>query len=146
MNFVSEDSVARAIDINDTEGLDPQSLDRPILVWDGNCGFCKRCVLHLVAQLGERVRYLTYQSANEYFAGLRRDEYAQSVHFIEPDGSVYRGAAAIYRAYSWRPQGSYLMGIYRRSPVFAALSEWGYDRVARNRKLAGRIARLIPGW
>lgn len=135
-----------SIDIDDTDSLDGPELDRPVLVWDGDCGFCKRSVRHLGAELGARVRYVSYQSFLPYFPRLRREDFERSVHFIEPDGGVYRGAEAIFKALSWRPNGSLLMGIYRRSAIFALLVEWGYRRVARNRKLVGRIARVIPGW
>ncbi len=138
--------MATAIDIDDTEGLDPRDLDRPVLVWDGDCGFCKRSVFHLISQLGNRVRYVTYQSAHSLFPSIGEARFRQAVHFIEPNGRVSRGAEAIFRAYSWRPQGSLLLGIYKRSRVFAALSEWGYRRVAHNRRLVGRIARWLPGW
>lgn len=138
--------MAWAIDLNDTDGLDPSRLDRPILIWDGECGFCRRALLHLVAQLGNRVRYLTLQTAAEYFTGLERRDLARAVHFIEPDGRAFVGAAAIFKAYSWRPQGSFLMGIYRRIPAFAALSEWVYRQVAAHRALVSRLFQLVPGW
>lgn len=142
----AEVDVAWAIDLNDTDGLNPERLDRPVLIWDGACGFCRRALLHMVAQLGDRVRYLTLQTATQYFSGLERRDLLRAVHFIEPDGRAFVGAAAVFRAYSWRPQGSFLMGIYRRSSIFAALSEWVYRQVATHRGFASRLFRLVPGW
>ncbi|AWV88930.1 thiol-disulfide oxidoreductase DCC family protein [Bradymonas sediminis] len=138
--------MSETIEIDDTEGLEAGRLDRPALLWDGKCGFCKRALGHIIAQAGDRIRYVSYQSFMPYFPEFREEDLAREIHFVEPDGSVYRGAAAIFRALSMRPQGSYLMGIYRRSAVFAGLSEWGYRRVARNRQFASRVAKFIPGW
>lgn len=141
-----EKIVVQEIDIDETQGLDATELDRPVLVWDGECGFCKRAIFHLIAELGGRVRYVTYQSFLPYFPEYRREDFQRTIHFIEPGGSVYRGAEAVFQVYALRPKGSGLIGLYRRSAVFASLSEWGYQRVARNRRLVSRIAKYIPGW
>ena len=134
------------IDIDETEGFDPRQMERPVLVWDGDCAFCKRSVLHIAGKLGAQVRYVTYQSVHDRFEHLSAQEFAQAVYFIEPDGSVYRGAEAVFRAYSWRPKGSLLLRMYHDLPGFSALSEWGYRRVAHNRGVAGRVAKWLPGW
>ncbi|QDG54498.1 DUF393 domain-containing protein [Persicimonas caeni] len=133
-------------DINQSEGFDPSNLDRPALVWDGDCGFCKRSVIRIARKVGEGIRYVTYQDVHERFDALDEADFAESVWFVEPDGRAYRGAEAIFRAYSWRPEGSLLLRMYHDVPGFAAASEWGYRRVANHRKLASRVADLLPGW
>lgn len=137
---------AMTIDIDETDGLDTPPLDRPVLVWDGECGFCKRALYHLIDAVGDRVRYVSYQSFLPYFPEYHPEDFKRVIHYIEPDGTVYRGAEAVFKVYALRPKGSRLIGAYQRSAIFALLSEWGYQRVARNRSLISRFAKHIPGW
>jgi predicted DCC family thiol-disulfide oxidoreductase YuxK len=134
------------IDLDDAEGFDPNRMEKPVLVWDGDCGFCKRSVLRVVRQVGDRIRYVTYQSVHEQFETIDEEDFQTSVYFIEPDGRAYRGAEAVYRAFSWRPKGSLLLRMYHDVPGFAGLSEWGYRRVANNRQLASRLTKWIPNF
>ncbi|MFP4598708.1 MAG: thiol-disulfide oxidoreductase DCC family protein [Persicimonas sp.] len=127
--------------INDHEGFDPYQVDRPTLIWDGDCGFCKRSVLRLVDEVGDRVRFVTYQAVHDRFDEFSADDFAQSVHLIDTDGRVYRGAAAIYLALDKKPGGSKLLNLYEKTPGFAAVSEWGYRRVANHRVLASKLTR-----
>lgn len=134
------------IDIYDSSGFDPSNLDRPALIWDGDCGFCKRSVTRIANKIGERVRYVPYQAVHECIEGINEADFAESVWFIEPGGTTYRGAEAIFRAYSWRPKGGLLLRMYHDVPGFAAASEWGYRHVANHRMLASRVVRWLPGW
>ncbi len=129
------------IDINDHKGFDPHRVDRPTLIWDGDCGFCKRSVLHLVDTVGDRVRFVTYQAVHDRFDNFDASDFSESVHLIETDGQVYRGAAAIYLALDKKPGGSKLLNLYEKMPGFAAISEWGYRRVANHRVLASKLTR-----
>lgn len=134
------------VNIYDDSDFDPRHMERPALVWDGDCGFCKRSVLRIARKVGDRVRYVPYQRIHERIEGVNEAQFAESVWFIEPDGSAYRGAEAIFRAYSWQQKGSLLLRMYHDVPGFAAVSEWGYRRVANHRMLASRVTRWLPGW
>jgi predicted DCC family thiol-disulfide oxidoreductase YuxK len=119
-------------------------LDRPCLVWDGDCGFCRRSVQHLRLWVGEHVDFEPYQTAHVRFPAIPLPAFREAVHLFEPDGRVSRGAEAFFRALAHGGKALPLAA-YRRLPGFAALSEWGYRQVAAHRPLASRLLDLLVG-
>ncbi len=115
----------------------------PLLLWDGDCGFCGRSARWLERQSGNAVQYCPYQEALADYPELCESELEQAVHLIEPDGSVCHSAAAISRVLATQPRYAWLDRWYRRNRLFAALSEWGYRRVANNRSLISSLTRNI---
>jgi predicted DCC family thiol-disulfide oxidoreductase YuxK len=104
-------------------------LDRPCLIWDGDCGFCRRSVQHLRLWVGERVAFEPYQTAHVRFPAIPLGAFCEAVHLVEPDGRVSRGAEAFFRALAHGGQALPL-AVYRGLPGVAALSEWVYRQVA----------------
>jgi predicted DCC family thiol-disulfide oxidoreductase YuxK len=119
-------------------------LERPLVIWDGDCGFCRRSVDHLRARAGERIAFEPYQSAHARFPQVPPEAFAESVHLVEPDGGVSRGAEAVYRALAIAGSRLPLLA-YRWLPGFARASEWGYRLVAAHRPLAARVLELLVG-
>lgn len=106
---------------------------KPILVYDGDCKFCRAWAARWRRVAGEHLDYAPYQEAAARFPQIERERFKSSVQLIEPDGRVSQGAEAVYRSLSYSPgQGGWLW-LYQRVPPFAALSEWGYALVARYR-------------
>ena len=117
-------------------------MDRPCLVWDGDCGFCRRSVQHLRPWVGERVAFEPYQAAHARFPAIPLEAFREAVHLVEPDGHVSRGAEAVFRALAHGGRALPLAA-YRRLPGFAALSEWVYRQVASHRPLFSRVLDLL---
>src|SRR5262245_58899518 len=125
--------------------LDTPALERPLVIWDGSCGFCRMSIERLRAELGERVATQPYQEIGARFAPLAAEDSARAVHLIEPDGRSSAGAEAVFRALSYRAAGLPWLWLYLHLPGFAALAELGYGVVARNRGAARRIAVWLIG-
>jgi predicted DCC family thiol-disulfide oxidoreductase YuxK len=72
----------------------------PVLVFDGECGFCTRAVGWLRLADGKRlIETVPYQRGGvPERLGLSRERCAESVHWRGPDGTVASGAAAISAA------------------------------------------------
>jgi lipase maturation factor 1 len=109
---------------------------KPLLVFDGDCRFCRRWVERWRAKTGDRVDYRPFQEiidipelqqADGSWAAIPRESFAESVHLIEPDGTVYIGAEAVFRSLGW--QQWYCL------PGVPSVSEWAYRLVARNRQV-----------
>jgi len=119
-------------------------LDRPCLVWDGDCGFCRRSVEHLRLSLGERIAFEPYQTAHVRFPEIPVEAFRAAVHLVEPDGRVSRGAEAVFRALALGGR-TFPLAAYRRLPGFAAVSEWAYRQVAARRPVFSRLVDLLVG-
>lgn len=107
--------------------------ERPLLVYDGECSFCRRWAARWQRWTGERIAYEPFQSAAARFPDIPIEHFQRSVHLIQPDGAVYSGAAAVYALCATRPRWAWLLWAYRRVPGFARVSEWAYREIAAHR-------------
>ena len=76
----------------------PNPPSRPLLIYDGHCGFCLWWLARWRARIGDRIDYAPSQEVAQQFPTLPRERYARSVQLVEPDGTVYEGAEAAFRA------------------------------------------------
>jgi predicted DCC family thiol-disulfide oxidoreductase YuxK len=106
---------------------------KPLLVWDGDCGFCRAWIARWQRATGDRVEYAPYQAAASQFPGIPLERFKRSVQLIEPGDRLSQGAEAVFRALAYAPGGGWPLWLYRRLPFFAAASEALYWIVARNR-------------
>ena len=61
-------------------------------------------------------------------------DFQKSVQLILPDGRVFSGAAAVFRALAYAPGSKgRLLWLYEHIIGFKQLSEWIYNRVAAHR-------------
>jgi predicted DCC family thiol-disulfide oxidoreductase YuxK len=97
---------------------------RPTLLFDGDCGFCRRFVERWRAELGGLVEMAPYQEAGARFPEVAPDELAQAIHLVEPNGWVSRGAEAVFRALSYAPASTARawLAAYRVVPGCASAS------------------------
>jgi predicted DCC family thiol-disulfide oxidoreductase YuxK len=117
----------------------------PLLVYDGDCEFCKRWIARWREVTGDRVAYAPFQEAAARFPQIPESEFARAVHLIEPDGRRSRGAEAVFRALAHAPRGVAWLWAYRTIPGFAGLSEGCYRLVAEHRPFFSRLTAWIWG-
>ncbi len=117
---------------------------KPVLIYDGDCDFCKYWLARWRVRLGDRVEYIPLQDPQvvRRFPDLQAAQLKRAVHLIKPDGSVSAGARAVFEtfAFGW---SSMPIRAYRRIPGVAWASELGYRLVARNRPLLWRFTRAV---
>ena len=120
---------------------------KPLLVFDGECQFCRRWITRWKHATGGAVDYLPLQdeSVAARFPEIPRGDFEESVHLILPDGSVCRGAEAVFRSLAEGGKDRWLLGLYRRIPSFADLSELLYEEVALHRKGISQLDRIYAG-
>src|SRR4051812_10695302 len=107
------------------------------MLFDGDCRFCRLWIRRWQQSTGDAVEYREMQDAMtaEAFPAVSRAELEQAVHFIAADGSVYRGAEAVFQSLATNPSRQSLLRIYQRSPKLAAVTESTYAFVAGHRQL-----------
>ncbi|MCM2305616.1 MAG: lipase maturation factor family protein [Elusimicrobia bacterium] len=116
---------------------------RPVLVFDGDCGFCRLWIERWRRETGDAVDYEPYQSAAARHADVPREAFREAIHLFEAD-KTSRGAEAALRALSYAPRLGWLARLYA-APGAAALSEAVYRFVAARRPLFARLTRLLWG-
>jgi predicted DCC family thiol-disulfide oxidoreductase YuxK len=119
--------------------------ERPTLIYDGDCGFCRRWVEVWRLWTGERIAYLPSQSRGSEFPQITDEMVKDSVVFVDPSGQTAVGAEAVFRSLAVDRAKSWLLWCYRRVPGFAPLTEWFYRHVAQRRMLFSRWTRWVLG-
>jgi predicted DCC family thiol-disulfide oxidoreductase YuxK len=115
---------------------------KPLMIYDGECGFCVRWIRRWQRRTGVTVDYLPAQDPRirELFPEIAAEQYQQAVHLLAPDGSVYFGAEAVIRSLAFASRNVWLLRWYERSRTFAQLLEWAYRFVARHRRFFSAVS------
>src|SRR5262249_5854509 len=106
---------------------------RPLLVYDGHCDFCRFWLNRIRRRVGDRIAYEPYQKVADRSPVLPRARFRRAVQLIEPDGRVYGGAEAVFRALAQAPRGDCWLRVYRRVPGARPFFDLGYRFVANHR-------------
>ncbi|MEL7059064.1 MAG: DUF393 domain-containing protein [Acidobacteriota bacterium] len=107
---------------------------RPLLVFDGDCGFCTRSVLWLQLRLRRPVRIEPWQYLDLGRVGLDEAMVRRAAWWIE-DGLHHEGHLAIARALGACRWPWPLLGWYLRIPPNRWVAAVAYRLVARYRGL-----------
>ena len=121
-------------------------MTRPVLVFDGSCGFCRKWIERWRGLSGESVHYMPASEAEALYPQISKEEFERAVQLIRPDGSRASGAAAVLEItapHAITAQAG--LALYKRSRLFAGISEGAYAFVARNRLLFSRLTALLWG-
>jgi predicted DCC family thiol-disulfide oxidoreductase YuxK len=114
--------------------------DRPLLVYDGDCHFCKRWIARWRRLTGDCVSYREFQEVAERFPEIPRDEFARAVQFVELDGRVSSGADAVFRLGDFMEGKFALLRCLRRLPGFLPVARCAYRIIASHRSFFSRFA------
>ena len=118
--------------------------DKPVVVFDGDCGFCRFWIERWRSISGDRLDYEPYQEAAARFPEIAVDEFRRAVQLVLPDGRIFAGAAAVVRALAEIPGRGHWLSIYR-IPGVSAVVDVAYRLIADHRGAAMRITRLLWG-
>jgi predicted DCC family thiol-disulfide oxidoreductase YuxK len=118
---------------------------KPLVVFDGDCRFCRFWIERWKSIAGDRLDYAPYQEVASRFPEIAVDEFRRAVQLVLPDGSVYAGAAAVVRALAEVPGRGHWLALYRNVPGFAAVTDLAYRLIAGHRGAASRVTRLLWG-
>jgi len=120
-------------------------LEKPILIFDADCGFCLYWIDYWKQLTGDAIDYQSYQLAAGQFPGVVVDRFKESVKLALPDGRILSGAHAVFAALAHAKKYRWLLWKYEHVPGVAALAEWFYRLVARNRGFFFKLSALLWG-
>ena len=109
------------------------SSSKPLLIYDGTCGFCKIWIDYWRRLTGDRVDYAPSQEVGEKYPQISKKEFAEAVQLVRGDGTVAGGARAVFETLG-----------YKKVP-FAPVMEWGYRIVASHRDLFYHLTKWTFG-
>ncbi len=118
---------------------------KPLLIFDGDCGFCRKWIARWQVMTGDRIDYAPYQTAAEKYPQISRREFESATQLVEPDGRISSGAEAIFRALAQVPGKGWGLWLYRHVPLFAPVSRASYRIVAGHRYGLSTLTRWFWG-
>ena len=107
---------------------------KPLLIFDGRCGFCRIWIDYFRKLTGDRVEYAASQDVGEQYPQIPKEQFSKSVQFVRPDGSVERGARAVLATLG-------LEKLY----IFPGLLEWKYRLIAGHRDFFYHLTKWTFG-
>jgi len=117
----------------------------PLLIFDGDCSFC-RVWIDLWKQLtGDQIAYAPYQEVAAQFPQIPLDHFKGAVQLVLPGGDVLSGAHAVFCSLAVIRKYAWMLWAYQRIPGFARISEWIYGLVAAHRSFSYHVTVLFWG-
>lgn len=119
---------------------------KPILIYDGNCGFCRKWVERWRALSADTVDYAPYQEVADRFPQISKEEFAEAVKFVDQDERIYSAAEAVFQLMRHNEAGGgWVLRLYKYFPGFSSASEFAYRIIAGHRDFFMRVTRLFWG-
>jgi predicted DCC family thiol-disulfide oxidoreductase YuxK len=105
---------------------------KPVLVYDGDCGFCTTCV-HLLERIGPDAEIVAWQLTDLTELGITEEQAADAVQLVQIDGTVRSGHEAVAAVLGtagriWRAAGRALL-----LPGVSWIAARAYRLIADNR-------------
>lgn len=115
--------------------------DRYTVVYDGECGLCRRSV-ELLRRWDTRGRLelVPFQRPGVLarYPGIEETEARKAVQVIAPDGRHWSGADAVEHALARTTRGQWIAWLFRL-PFARPIARRGYRWIARNRSKLARF-------
>ncbi len=122
----------------------PADTEHPVLIFDGDCSFCRAWVGFWRGLTGDKVEYLPFQEASERFPEVPVEDCLRAVQLITPEGR-FGGAEAVARVLALVRGYRWLYWCYRYVPGFAALASFAYRFIAEHRNAGWRVTKVLWG-
>ncbi|WP_425156983.1 lipase maturation factor family protein, partial [Candidatus Binatus sp.] len=118
---------------------------QPLLIYDGDCGFCIYWVRYWQRLTGDRVTYAPYQEVAKQYPEIPIAAFKRAVQYIGPDGKIASGAEAAFLVLSHARGKGFWLTLYRRLPGFAEIAEHLYALIASQRSASYRVSLWLWG-
>lgn len=117
---------------------------KTMLVWDGDCGFCKYWKTRWQIKTGNTIDFIPYQKIAKKFKDIPIKEFKKASRLIEPDGKVYNGPDSAFRSL-WHEDMIYWHKLYQSNRLFRNLADYAYNHIAKHRSFYFIISKILWG-
>lgn len=122
----------------------PQS--KPVLIWDGGCGFCGFWITRLQTHTQEAVEFKTFQETAAEFPDIPLKEFKKASRLIDTSGTVYSGPDSLYQGLEYSDTFPWQWhNWYTKYTLFTILSDYGYNIIAKNRPFMFTMTKAFFG-
>ncbi|MAC96072.1 MAG: thiol-disulfide oxidoreductase [Flavobacteriales bacterium] len=118
---------------------------KPLMVYDGKCGFCKYWIIKWKKISGDEIHYISYQRAAHKFKDIEEKHFKEAVRLIDSSGRIYNGPDAAFRTFYMKGKVPFLHLWYEKYKWFRKLTNFLYQWVADNRNFLFKISVRLFG-
>ncbi len=118
--------------------------NQPILIWDGECKFCKWWKTRWEIKTKNQLDFKTYQEVTSQFQDIPLKEFKKASRLIETDGFVYSGPDSAYRSLYIAGNKKWHLW-YSNNAWFEKISDLGYNHIAKNRNFYYKATVILFG-
>jgi len=119
--------------------------NQPILIYDGNCGFCGIWIRYWRQLTEDRVIYAAAQEVGSQYPDISSEQFKRAVWLVLPSGEKFSGAEAVFRVMSFAPGKQWPLRLYQHVPGFAPITEFAYRIIAAHRNIFYWVTRILWG-
>ena len=112
-------------------------MKRALLIYDGDCPFCRGWATRLLERNYGRLEIAPYQKAAGLFPAVPAEQWATAVALALPDGRLFWGAEAVVQVLALQWVWRWLPRAYRWVPGARWVAGKLYQFVARRRTRVG---------
>lgn len=120
---------AEAFPLNNT----PTSVNRPTVLFDGNCGLCNRCISWAEKRSSGRMSFIPAGSVDPNRFGLNAADLDAQMWLLEPSGTKLSGSQAALRVLELTRQPWRALARLGALPFLSGACRMAYRLVAKNR-------------
>ncbi|MCH9720102.1 MAG: DUF393 domain-containing protein [Actinomycetia bacterium] len=106
---------------------------RPLLVFDGDCGFCTTSAIFIVRRIRPTAQVVPWQRLNLGDLGLTEQQCTEAVQWVTPDGAIRSGSQAIMAMLATAGAPWRVLGRVGEWPPVAILADRCYRWIAEHR-------------
>jgi len=118
---------------------------KPMMVFDGNCGFCKYWIVKWMKITKLTVDYKPFQEIAHEFKDIPLDYFKSAVRYIDLNGKVTSGPDAAYITYYNQEKVAFLHRWYLEKKWFQRISDLAYQWIADHRDFMSKISIWLFG-
>ena len=121
-------------------------IEKPMMVWDGECGFCKYWIINWKSKTGNNIEYKTYQEVASQYPDIPLKEFRKASRLIEPDGRVFSGPDSAFRSFTYfKPKVLIWHRWYSEYKWFTSLCDNAYNYIAKHRTFMFKLTNIFFG-
>ena len=113
--------------------INPTNLES-VLVWDGDCSFCSRCVNFIEKRISTSAKIISHQKADLESLGLTTEQCNQALQWISSQGQIRSGSRAVAALLRSGGGAWPVLGVLIDLPVIRLISSGIYKVIAKNRQ------------
>ncbi len=117
-----------------------------MMVWDGECGFCKYWITRWKSKTADRIDYKTFQQVAVNYKDIPLKEFKKASRLIETEGDIYSGPDSAFRIFIYfEEKDTRWHRWYTQYNWFTGLSDHTYNFIAKNRGFMFTLSKICFG-